>query len=342
MRLSLFWRFQLGGWLAFTVFSFPLKWILLYNAPGSFMGSLYRDGLGFLLTIGMREIYRRVYREDMPKLGFALLLIVVPSIGGLVLTLFSLAVQGMFTFEEEKIFNNGVLLGIFYFRTVLCLCWSLLYFGIKLLLQDQERKRRLVLIESEKKEAELQMLKAQMNPHFLFNALNTIRAGAQTDDLWRTIQAFTNCLRYALESSKTDLVPLGKEFDVLQDYLTVEQARFEDRLEFGCRIDDGAREIPVPGIILQPLVENAVKHGLDTSPRPLRILLNIAGPENGYLTIEVANTGHWVDPKETEGPGGLGLKNTHRRLDIFYGGKYSLEVVHADGWVRIRLRLPVS
>lgn len=296
-RIPVFWRFQLAGWLAFILFSFPLKWVVLGDVRGSLLVSIYRDGLGFLLTIGMREIYRRIDQRHPPLHWIAVSVIVVSLIGGAILTALSLLFHSAFDFQEDKIFTNSMIFGVFYFRTGLCLGWSALYFGIKQMRESADRELRLARAEASRQRAELQLLRAQMNPHFILNALNTMRAelsrpGQHLKDL---VQALADYLRYSLDNRNHDRVPLEHEFEAIKGYLAVEKARFRDELEIECRIDENARRDLVPGVFMQPLVENAIKYGRKTSPLPLRVRLFVSHPEPGIIRVEVSNTGHWID-----------------------------------------------
>jgi hypothetical protein len=343
-RIPLFWRFQLGGWIVFTVFSFPLKWVVLETVPGSLLISLYRDSVGFLLTLGMREIYRRVYRAQTPVIWVTVVVILVSLVGGAVLTAFSLAFHGVFDFEEEKIFHHSMVFGIFYFRTGLCAGWSLLYFGIKFFRDSMQRDLSLSRAEVARQRAELQMLRAQMNPHFLFNALTTIRAGLARPgpQLKNVVQALADYLRYSLEHRNEDLVALGDEFDAVMAYLAVEKARFREEMEMECHIEDAARTVTCPGILLQPLVENAIKYGRKTSPLPLKVRLAIACHSPRIVRVEVANTGHWIEPPKRAGLGGVGLDNLRQRLALLYPAYHKLEILTEDEWVVVRVDFPLA
>ena len=340
-RIPVFWRFQLGGWLAFTLFSFPLKWVVLESVPGSILVSFYRDSLGFFLTSGMREIYKRVYRTKPRPAIMALIVTGVSLIGGAILTIFSLAFHEFFDFEEEKIFSHSMVFAIFYFRTGLCAGWSLLYFGIKLLKDSMDNDLRLALAEGARQRAELQLLKAQMNPHFLYNALNTIMAdigksGQQLKDLVRSLAEY---LRYSLETRNDDRVPLGQEFDAIANYLAVEKARFREKLEVECRIDPAARLALVPGIVIQPLVENALKYGKRTSPHPLKIRISVSQLEAGAVEIDISNSGTWVEPNASESIGGVGLENLKGRLKLLYPDSHSVRIFDVDGWVSVKIQI---
>ena len=340
-RVPLFWKLQIGGWAAFAIFSFPLKWVVLETVPGSVVVSLYRDGLGFLITIGMRELYRRLYRPKV-RLRWLMTAVAAVSIGaGGLLTWSSLAFHGLFDFYEEKVFTDQVVFGIFYFQTGLFTGWSALYFGIRRIQDAMATELRLAQAESRQREAELQMLRSQMNPHFLFNALNTIRTGIEVkaEHVIAQIDALAGYLRYSLAHRRNQLVAVGDEFDAAVDYFTVEQARFRDELRVESRIDESARGLPAPGIILQPLVENAVRYGRETSPLPLIVRLAVTN-EGGFMRIEVANTGHWIEPKADAGASGVGLENLRRRLALIYEGREEFETSEKDGWVSVQIRIP--
>lgn len=342
--MPVFWRFQLGGWLAFTVFSFPLKWVILESVPGSVLVSLYRDGLGFILTLGMRQIYRRVYHRKMRPLAVAGIVSAVSLAGGTVLTLFSLIFHHMFDFEEEKIFATSVIFAIFYFRTGLCAGWSLLYFAIKLMRDEMKRELQLARAESKQHSAEMRLLRAQMNPHFLYNALNAIIAeiGKQEQHLKALVRSLAEYLRYSLENRNNDRVPLGQEFDALRGYLAVEKARFREKLEVECEIDQTARSDLVPGILIQPLVENAVKYGRKTSPELLRVRLIVSRPAPNRVRVEVSNTGYWIEEKNPRTTGGVGLENLRQRLALLYPGTHDLWIFEENGWVVVRVEIPIS
>ncbi|MBN8710145.1 MAG: histidine kinase [Verrucomicrobia bacterium] len=181
-----------------------------------------------------------------------------------------------------------------------------------------------------------------MNPHFLFNALNTIRAGVEKANaqLGSMVQSLADFLRFSLDHSHDDFIPLGREFDAVRDYLQVEKARFRDKLEYECDIDEAARAVPVPGIVLQPLVENAIKYGQETSDLPLRVRVQVSRQATA-LKIVVANTGRWLEPAPREKTSHLGLENLCNRLALLYPGQQRLDTTHDAGWVTITILLPI-
>lgn len=339
---SLFWRFQLVGWALFVVVTFPLKFALTGSFVGALTLSLIRDGTSFLLTLGLRSIYRIYWSRE--GLRMAVLIIVACSIGGIAQYIAVAFLRPYITAVSEIRFTHPMIFDIFYERTGLLFAWSFLYCGIRYALAASRQELRLALIESESRQAQLQMLRAQINPHFLFNALNSIRSNVESAnaELGSMVQSLSDFLRFSLDHSHDDFIPLGREFDAIRDYLAVEKIRFRDKLEFHCEIDEQARNVLVPGIILQPLVENAVKYGRETSEPPLRITVHVTRRDAATLQITISNSGEWLEPASREKESHLGLQNLRRRLGLIYPDNYSLEITPRDGWVTITILLPIS
>jgi len=340
LRLPLFWRFQLAGWGAFVAITFPLKLVLFGSVADAMLVSVVRDGSSFLLTLALHRIYRAYWSG---RLGHMSALIIAScAVAGLLQAGFFLMFRPFASDAGELTFNHPSHFSVFYERTGLLCAWSFLYFGILHVLEGVRRELRLALIESEKRQAQLQMLRAQINPHFLFNALNSVHANVCgiNAGLGCMIQSLADFLRFSLDHSRDDFIPIGREFDAMRDYLEVEQMRFRGGLEFHCEINEDAREALVPGIILQPLVENAIKYGRETSGSPLRIRVNVACLDPAMLQITVRNSGRWQEPAFREKESHIGLQNLRRRLGLLYPNKHRLDITHCDGWVTISIRIP--
>ncbi len=342
--LSLFWRFQLVGWLAFLIFSFPVKVAILGSVGPAVWLGVFREILAFILTLAMRVFYKRVYRHPMEVGRIAIIIGGVSMLGGMLLSILNIALEDCLGIAAGSHVLSLSTFTLFYFSTSVFIAWSVLYFGIRLLRDSSVREIRLAQAESRQREAELQMLRAQMNPHFLFNAFNTLQAGAgiSGEEGRALVRALAEYLRYSLAHGNDNLVPLGKEFDALASFLTIEKARFREKLEIDCRIEESARSAAVPGVLLQPLVENAIKYGSETSPLPLRVGIYVSGPDDGMVQIEVRNTGHWIEPDDNENTGGIGLHNLRQRLALLYPGRHELKVSAGDGWVTVCARIPVA
>lgn len=342
-RLPLFWRVQLIGWLAYVVLSFPFKLLALGSLEYVLGISLIREPMGVLWTVGLRRVYRRlglVLARPVRLAGWVLFLCLVAGFADGMVWDF---LNGRFLQLEV----NRSMDGMFYPRTLIYCCWSFLFFWIKDYLLARERLLALARSETAAREAELKMLRAQVSPHFLFNAFNTILAGLDRDpkQLAPVVQSLADYFRYSLGNQHDALVPLREELEAVMNYLTVEKARFRDALVVETHLDPEAGEVLVPGVILQPLLENALKYGHQTSPTPLRIGLRVEISSSDRLLIKVGNSGRWIEPPAVRARGdvgGSGLSNLKRRLELLYpeGSVRFPWVVESEGQVWVCLELP--
>lgn len=199
----------------------------------------------------------------------------------------------------------------------------ILQFGIFHAYQYYQENQQKQQLEAQLREAalksELTALKAQINPHFLYNVFNTINATIppEQEKTRRLIAELADLFRYQLRASQSDLVPLGDEIDFLRKYLHLEKARFEDRLEVCIEVEEDLLEHQVPPMILQPLVENALKHGLASLIEGGKITLRIK-KQNHQLHFLIADTGIGIADKSAIFETGTGLSNTKLRLEKMY------------------------
>ena len=200
-------------------------------------------------------------------------------------------------------------------------------------------QRRVLETEVSAREAELRALRAQLNPHFLFNSLNSISAlvGTDPEGARRMCERLGDFLRRTLALGARDAVTLGEELELVDRYLAVEQVRFGARLAFDRRIGPGAERCVVPPLLLQPLVENAVKHGVADRVDGGTIVIE-ATREGGQLRVIVEN------PLDAEAPSrrgsGLGLENVRRRLDAYGAREARLDAVRDGEMFRVALTMP--
>jgi hypothetical protein len=205
---------------------------------------------------------------------------------------------------------------------------------------DQARESSALRVRLER--AELELLRAQLEPHFLFNALNSIAGlvrGARAEEATRALARLSELLRYVLEASRQERVPVAWEVQFVESYLELQQARFGERMQFHIHQDAGVRGHEVPPLLLQPLIENAVVHGVAGSREPARIDVRI-GAADGQLRLDVEST---RDPGalEAEARGGVGLRNTRERLERIYGGDFRFEAgPDGDQRYRVHISLP--
>lgn len=195
-------------------------------------------------------------------------------------------------------------------------------------------------LESQLTRAELEALKMQIQPHFLFNTLNGISELMHRDvpSAERMLSHLSHLLRTSIYRSGDPFVPLEDEVAFVQHYLEIEQVRFEDRLDVRFEIDDAARDALVPSMILQPFAENAVKHGAAPLSRPVVVRIR-AIAEGDRLVLEVADDGAGLS--STNGVEGVGIENVRRRLDYLFGADYELWLGAERQGFTVRLSLPL-
>jgi len=220
------------------------------------------------------------------------------------------------------------------------LAWSTLYFGITYWMEWQQEKKRTEDALHLAQKAQFEMLRYQLNPHFLFNSLNSARALIDEDPkaAREMITELSEFLRYSLIDKDLSFRPLKEELHVLQHYLSIEKKRFENQLLIDYRIDPAAEDKPVLSFLIHPLIENAIKYGMKTSETPLRLSIS-ASMENITLVIRIGNSGRWIEQEEHDqesGNGtGTGLVNVQKRLENAYPGRHYFRIEKDPGHVCI-------
>ena len=216
--------------------------------------------------------------------------------------------------------------------------------GLGLTFQGFERERlrqhREAELEVAAREAELQAIKTQLEPHFLLNSLNSVLSLIRHDPAAaeQMVGRLASLLHRVFDRLNQHLVPLGPELDMMRDYLEVERVRFDDRLRFDIRVESSAGAVLVPPLLLQPLVENAVKHGIEPYARPGTVTID-ARLSRDRLHIAIADTGDGPASAATAGTG-RGLELTRRRLDSVYGDRAQLRTERVASGFRVSLDLP--
>lgn len=195
----------------------------------------------------------------------------------------------------------------------------------------RERETEAVRLEARLAQAQLEILRSQMEPHFLFNALNSIATLTRTDPVSaeRMTLKLAALLRVSLDCAGSQQIPLKQELDFLQNYIDIQQTRFRERLTVHLQVDPNLLAAPVPSLILQPLVENAIRHGIAKSAAPGCVALT-AARHNGSIRIEIADNGVGMMHNSGEGEG-FGLRNTRARLKQLYGDQHHFDLQNDPG-----------
>jgi hypothetical protein len=341
-----FWVFQLGGWIVFILIDF-------LQSPGQFKSDnvftywIASMLFGFLITLILRVIYKKIYQGKKNLYLIILVMSLSTLIGGacwfllnrtVTKPILDTLVKGM-EFQVvvppvSDILTMTLMLGWPLFG------WSILYFGIKLwmdLLNEKEKSEKSQLLAQQ---AQLQMLRYQLNPHFLFNSLNSIQAliyinQEQADKMLTDLSEF---LRFSLANKDKIQIPLEEEIQMIRKYLSMEKTRFPRRMDYSIDVSEAAQKQEVISFLLQPFVENAIKHGFRNNPEYLKI--SIKGDVNGNeLNLEVSNTGGWIEP---ENEMGTGMRNVIERLENVYPGKYRFSIQKDTDQVVVKINIILS
>lgn len=225
--------------------------------------------------------------------------------------------------------------------SLLIMIWVMIYFVANYFQREQRLQIDKLQLESTVKELELSTLKSQLNPHFLFNSLNSIRALVdENPERARTaVTELSNILRGSMQIEKMETVELRQELKIIEDYLGLEQIRFEERLKVLYQVEKATLSLPIPPMMLQTLIENGIKHGIAKSVKGGLIEL-ISRKTDDFHEIIIRNTGHL---QESADHSGFGLKSTKQRLEILYKGQAIFDIKNSDeNTVETTLKIPLS
>jgi len=344
-RISAFWILHTSGWLGYAglaaVFSYTGKWtdiprLLLFLTPFA---------AGFLVCIPLRYFFKRIRFHERPLI-YSILTAFAASFVGANIWLFLVIIIQLSTNQLQTTQMTAIQIYILNVISggITLLGWIFLYFGIKIWMEWRRQEERMEKANSLAQDAQLQMLRYQLNPHFLFNSMNSIRALIDEDEAKarEMITELSEFLRYSLVSKDYSNVPLKNEIEAVQHYFAIQKKRYEDKLEIIYDIESQAEDCPVLSFLIHPLVENAIKYGMRTSSMPLTIHLK-AKTREGVLTIEVCNTGKWVEPAQDEKQmytsTGTGLDNVRHRLENAFPNRHRFEVFEKEGKVHVQLEI---
>lgn len=346
-HLSLYWKCQLAGWTMASLY-----WTLQGFLTGGFridlaVVQLISDILLYILITHLYRNFSLAYHwEDLDLKSLLIRILPAILIMGIlytlvtVLKLYGIRLVFHLTMDqgiEEFVRLNG--LGIFMAGIRLMAIWLLAYHLYHYAKRELRLATEKTKVELSLKQAQLDNLHMQLNPHFLFNSLNTIKSLVYTNpnSAGRGIDLLTELLRAGLYNGKALMLSLEEELFLVRDYLELEQMRMGERLNFTIATDVSFSRIPVPRMSIQGLVENAVKHGVAVQKEGglIRVIITKVAD---LLCIEVMSPGHLSGEI---GERGIGLKNLEERLDIAYSGNAYFDLYeHGAGQVCARLKIP--
>jgi sensor histidine kinase YesM len=330
-RSAVYWLCQISGWSFYTLF----VWLIFSFADSESCGQgwIYSTISASIIGLPMTHVFRMIAHRnkwlDFSPIKLMFYVVIATSIMALLLAVFS--EQVAYTALQTTMFHSNVDKLIFILNWFIRMfLWSALYFGIHFFERYRQTEIEKWKLEACLKDSELMALKSQMNPHFLFNALNTIRE-LTLENPQKAMQAMTqlaSILRYSLRSAETQTVPLHEEMKIVKDYLALESLRFEKRLQVVFEVDEQTLDMPIPPLIVQTLVENAVKHGIAELPKGGTITIRVSF-NGSALEIYVLNSGQITQQHSREGQN-IGIANTRERLSLVFGEKASLSLANKN------------
>ena len=338
LRLTSFWQLQTAGWVCFYA------WTLLGSLPdllrrsGAFRENTEVVVLLFLGTCLLHPACRWLLRRYPSWIAFELRAFAVSvTIGAAVAFAWEMTVRGIHHINVVDLTVNSANFPFLLF------CWSSLYFSIKQWHAASQERERLLRAEAEVQEARMQALRYQLNPHFLFNSLNavsTLVLDGEASAATKMLSQIGDFLRTSLNEQALE-APLSQEMAFTEQYIAIEKTRLGDRLQVELTICPDTLDAMVPGMLLQPLVENAVRHGVASIAEGGKVAIE-SGLHEGRLRIIVRNSGRQGPGKNGEGENGIGKRNISERLQTLYGNnhQFCLEWPESGGCVVI-VELPV-
>src|SRR5215472_3259667 len=322
-RSQVYWLCQILGW-GFQA-AVNILFTAIYGGSIRQAGAIYGWGVccGILCSHGLRAWIRRRHWLSLSPVQ-ALPRVCLGCIAAGSATTALVTAAWPFVFGLQALLNSGFrwILPVISIWSVTMFIWAVIYFGVHYFESYETAEMEKLRLAVTAKDAELRVLLAQINPHFIFNCLNSLRAliGEDPARAQNLVTELANMLRYSLQSGKTESVSLETELEAVAAYLKLEAIRFEERLRVKIDMDPASLDTPVPPMLLQTLVENGVKHGISHLPQggEIRVASHL---EDGALKIEVQNSGQLA---ESPGSTRMGLENIRQRLRIIYGDAASL------------------
>ena len=347
-RETIYWSAQILGWSTY---------VLLAAVRGYILDALNIGLLKFLITtfilgIGLSHLYRlyiiKKKWELLPLPSLIVRILISNIIIGFIFLLLQASISDIFFTENKKLlvppYEDVFFLAINWI--LIFILWSALYFAVKFLRNYKSEEIKNLKYEALKHEVELNNLKSQLNPHFMFNSMNSIRAliDEEPHNAKDAVTRLSNLLRSSLLTGKKKFIPLAEELKLVKDYLALEKIRYEERLNTEINIGNDLLLCLVPPLMLQTLVENSIKHGISTLPEGGKLIIS-GNKEKDHYELTVINSGVYA-PGSKKGGTSVGLQNTRKRLKLLYGNKSSFHIgnitINDKSFVETRLVLPLQ
>jgi sensor histidine kinase YesM len=346
-RKQIYWISQVTGWSFFVAINLfiiasieelPWQRILVW---------IFLGLLGIFFTHVLRSIIRRNNWLNLPLKNTIPRILLASIITGIIIYAFVYAASYVAGTMRDEEFNIARPIAGVVNLGGMTLLWSLIYFVVHYMENYKKKEIESLIWEAAVKDYELRTLKSQLNPHFMFNAMNSIRALIEEDpeSAKVAITKLSNILRYSLQMERMERVPLEDEIETVKNYLDLERIRFEDRLKYKLNIDRSTQKIEIPPMMIQTLVENGIKHGVSkqTKGGEIQLKSKLLSTANGSkLKIEIRNSGHFSE-EQLKNSSGFGVSNTKHRLNLLFGENANFSIKNENGdTVLAEVEIPIG
>lgn len=342
-RISLYWTLQILGWGSIACVNIVFAYLSPRGITQVQVVAFVLLALFYLLSTHFFRYIVKTYdwfKLAIPQLVFQSLLAVLAMsfVNVVVEILINIAFD---TFNVERDFRVLMILANLFIAFLFYSIWFLLYFLFHFL----DNYNNSLKYEAKINQIRLNHLKSQLNPHFIFNALNSVRAlvDEDPDKAKSAITRISNILRFSLMMDKKQTIDFEDELNTVKDYLTLESIRFEERLQVDYQIEDEAFSYKIPPMMLQTIVENAIKHGISNLVKGGLIEIKCREGLEDDLYIQVKNSGQLIAPPslKTKANSGHGLSNTVQRLKLIYGDRASFRIFNSGSqFVITEIKIP--
>ena len=342
---KLFWVLQFFGWGSIAGINI---WGKLVTRTELSKLYIYLEGFGFILSGILITLFIRKYLKKQITFNkfqsIEIKKILISFLFGSIAFYFLLL---FFSYLSYYILNNTIpkVTNLQHLSTILnsfifILFWMLFYLSIKISQKFRKNKIERLELETSLKESQLNTLIGQINPHFMFNSLNNIR-GLMLEDVDKSREMITrlsDMLRYSLTKNNIHKITIIEELEMVENYIELSKIQLENRLEFKKEIDNSILGIEIPPMIIQMLIENAVKHGISNLPQGGLIMLKVLKKEK-QLIIQVFNSGKLIINNNSTK---LGLENIKKRLSLIYGNDSEFLLSEKEDMITAMIKIPLQ
>ena len=340
-----FWILQFLGWGFITSVNIWGKIVARTELSKLF---IYLEGFGFFVSGIIASLVIRTYLKrhisfdklQTNEIKNTLIALLMGSITLFILLLFSSYLFYYVLNNKIPEVNNIQLFSTILNSFLFIIFWMLFYLSIKISIQFRKNRIERLELESSLKESQLNTLIGQVNPHFMFNSLNNIRALMleDVDKSREMITRLSEILRYSLTKNNQNKIKISQELEMVESYIELNKIQFDDRLIFNKNIDNSILNIEIPPMIIQMLIENGIKHGISNLTNGGSITLNIYIKTNS-LIIQVINSGKLITTNKSTR---VGLKNIKKRLSLTYGTQFSFSISEKENTVIAVIKIPLN